>query len=211
MHSAKDVPAVLPDGAGDRGRARARRPARRALRGRGSLGVLEGAAVGDRRACGGGRSCWRSVPTSRSRCAGTWTRGCGKLADGDVDALVLAARGARALGRSDEGVPGGPQLVPAAGQGCLALEARADDRAAAELAAAITDRERWSPDRRAGARGRPRRHLRHARWGRCAEAATAGPELAAYVGLPDGGPWIRDVLGGDAGEPGALDGRSPSG
>ena len=45
-----------------------------------------------------------------------------KLADGEYDALVLAAAGLKRLGREADGVL--DELVPAAGQGALALEAR---------------------------------------------------------------------------------------
>src|SRR5206468_6492906 len=46
-----------------------------------------------------------------------------KLADGEVDAAVLALAGLRRLGRSDGARPL-EELVPAAGQGALALQAR---------------------------------------------------------------------------------------
>ena len=51
-----------------------------------------------------------------------------RLAEGDFDAIVLARAGLERLGRSDEGTVL-PELVPAPGQGCLLLEARAGDRA----------------------------------------------------------------------------------
>ena len=49
-----------------------------------------------------------------------------KLADGAVDALVLAAAGLARLGRDDVAAPlEGPVFVPAPGQGFLAVQARA--------------------------------------------------------------------------------------
>ena len=53
-----------------------------------------------------------------------------KLADGEVDALVLAAAGLARLGRRDVAAAPleGPVFVPAPGQGCLAVQARAGDR-----------------------------------------------------------------------------------
>ena len=55
----------------------------------------------------------------------------GKLVNGTVDALLLAAAGLERLGlRPDGALPLDPkQFVPAIGQGTLALEARADDAA----------------------------------------------------------------------------------
>ena len=49
-----------------------------------------------------------------------------KLADGEVDALVLAAAGLARLGRSEEAGAAldRPMFVPAPGQGTLAIEAR---------------------------------------------------------------------------------------
>ena len=61
-----------------------------------------------------------------------------KVADGELDAVVLAAAGLSRLGRLDEATelldPG--QILPAPGQGALAIECRADDTA---LAAALAD------------------------------------------------------------------------
>ena len=55
----------------------------------------------------------------------------GRLADGDFDALVLAKAGLDRLGRGSEGRPLDPAVfVPAAGQGCLAVELRDADEPA---------------------------------------------------------------------------------
>ena len=63
-----------------------------------------------------------------------------KLAEGEFDALVLALAGLQRLGRADEADGILDELVPAAGQGALALEARAG-AIAAELLAAASDPE----------------------------------------------------------------------
>jgi hydroxymethylbilane synthase len=122
---------------------------------------------------------------------------------GDYDAIVLAQAGLDRLGRGDEGEPM-EALVPAPGQGCLALEARADDVAAATVAAHLTDRaaltaltaERAvvtaldaSCNTPIGVHARERDGVLH---------------LNAFVGLPDGSHWIRDELDGDGAEPAAL-------
>src|SRR5207248_202863 len=58
-----------------------------------------------------------------------------RVAEGVVDAIVVAAAGLARLGRLDEAAevldPG--QLLPAPGQGALAVECRADDGAVATL------------------------------------------------------------------------------
>jgi hydroxymethylbilane synthase len=61
-----------------------------------------------------------------------------KLEDGEVDGVVLAAAGIARLGAtppSSEVLP----IVPAPGQGCLAVQARADDVATREAAAWLDD------------------------------------------------------------------------
>ena len=62
----------------------------------------------------------------------------GKLATGQADATLLAAAGLARLGQSEVGVALDPQVwLPAPGQGCIAIECRADDPRTAELLAAI--------------------------------------------------------------------------
>jgi len=64
----------------------------------------------------------------------------GKLAAGEADATLLAAAGLERLGQSAIGVALDPQVwLPAPGQGCIAIECRADDAATAGLLAAIDD------------------------------------------------------------------------
>ena len=68
-----------------------------------------------------------------------------KLAEGELDAIVLAAAGLRRLGREDEvsfALPA-ETMTPAAGQGALVLQARGDD--------AGRDRSRRGDRRRDGA------------------------------------------------------------
>lgn len=64
-----------------------------------------------------------------------------RVSDGDLDAVVVAAAGLARLGRGDEASelldPG--QLLPAPGQGALAIECRADDRSLADLLGDVLD------------------------------------------------------------------------
>ena len=64
-----------------------------------------------------------------------------RLAEGDLDGIVLAAAGLRRLGRGGEiafRLDGG-LMTPAPGQGALVLQARADDEAARDAAAGVSD------------------------------------------------------------------------
>ena len=126
-----------------------------------------------------------------------------KLEEGELDAIVLAAAGLRRLGREAEigfRIPV-DQMVPAPGQGALALQVRADDEATGEAVVAINDLEAM-------------RELTAERTVVTLLEATCASPLGAYaqvkggrividafVGLPDGSEWVRDRLEGDAEEP----------
>jgi hydroxymethylbilane synthase len=121
-----------------------------------------------------------------------------KLADGEVDALVLAAAGLARLGRGDAAGATLTELVPAAGQGALVLEGRPGAVDTDQLAAL------HDPDTAAcvGAERELTRELQascntpvgaHARL-----VARNELELSAWVGLPDGSTWISDRLRGPA-------------
>jgi hydroxymethylbilane synthase len=126
-----------------------------------------------------------------------------RLAEGELDAIVLATAGLQRLGRADECVPL-PELtlVPAAGQGSLALQARADDDATRKLACRLTDP-------RAFACLTAERTLVTALGATCDTPVGAHAtivnhsfvELSAFVGTPDGKQWIRDDARGMAEDP----------
>jgi hydroxymethylbilane synthase len=64
----------------------------------------------------------------------------GRVRDGDLDAVVLAAAGLNRLGLEREWVAIDPAIcIPAVAQGALALQTRADDRQAIERVAALED------------------------------------------------------------------------
>ncbi|MBJ7522401.1 MAG: hydroxymethylbilane synthase, partial [Solirubrobacteraceae bacterium] len=142
VHSAKDVPGELPDGLDLLG-APARADARDALCGAASLEALPaGARVGTsslRRAA--------QVLAAREDVSVVEIRGnvdtrLRKLADGEADALVLAAAGLDRLDRSGA-IDAHLDFVPAPGQGVIALEGRAGDAAAGDAARRVTDRAAW--------------------------------------------------------------------
>jgi hydroxymethylbilane synthase len=118
-----------------------------------------------------------------------------RLDEGDFDAIVLAAAGLARLGR-DEGAPL-DELVPAAGQGTLALEARAGDEAVASTVAPLRDRE--TEVALASERALVRALGADCRTALGAHARVAGAriELRAWIGMADGSAWAADELIGD--------------
>ena len=121
----------------------------------------------------------------------------------DYDAIVLAQAGLDRLGRGDEGEPL-EALVPAPGQGCLALEARADDEATAAAAARLTDRAALTALTAERALVTALDASCNTPIGVHARKCNGALNLSAFVGLPDGSHWIRDELDGDLAEPAAL-------
>ena len=204
VHSAKDVPGVLPDGLAIVG-VPAREDARDALCGVASLDDLpEGASVGTSSLRRRAQLLAARPDLVVSDLRGNVDTRLRKLSEGSHDAVVLAVAGLKRLGRS-EGSPLPIQLMtPAPGQGCLALEARRDDEHATELARRLTDQEalvRLTAERAVVERLDATCHTPVA-----AYASIDGDvlSLAAFVGLPDGSTWIRDALDGDAADPAAL-------
>jgi hydroxymethylbilane synthase len=129
-----------------------------------------------------------------------------KLAEGEYDAIVLAAAGLARLGRADEGIPLSElSLVPAAGQGCLALEARSGDDATRKLACRLTDPHAF-------ACVTAERMLTMALGATCNTPVGAHAkvvnhsfiELNAFVGTPDGKQWVRDDVRGMAEDPRSI-------
>jgi hydroxymethylbilane synthase len=120
-----------------------------------------------------------------------------KLADGDYDAIVLAAAGLARLGRAGEGTPVPiDAMTPAPGQGCLALEIRADDAATRAAVEAISDPA-------AAACLAAEREFVISLEATCdtpvgafAVVQDGGLHLEAYAGAPDGSVWMRDWIEG---------------
>jgi hydroxymethylbilane synthase len=205
VHSAKDVPAELPDGLAIVG-VPDRADPRDALCGASGLAALpEGASVGTSSLRRRSQLLALRPDLDVRELRGNVDTRLRRLAEGGFDAIVLAAAGLARLERSSEAVPIDPaQLVPAAGQGCLALEARTDDEAAAAEAAALTDAAALTTllAERAlvGGLGASCRTP----VGANARLADGRMTLTAYVGLPDGSHWIRDELTGATDDPAAL-------
>jgi hydroxymethylbilane synthase len=205
VHSAKDVPSELPEGLAIVGVPERADP-RDAVCGATALAELpEGAVVGTsslrRRAQ---LLALRPDLEVRDLRGNVDTR-LRRLAEGEYDALVLAAAGLARLDRAGEGAPvPAEEMTPAPGQGCLALEARTGDERAAEAAAALDDRNslvRLTAERAlVGALDATCRTP----VGAYAELVDARLALSAFVGAPDGSHWVRDALTGDPEAPAAL-------
>jgi hydroxymethylbilane synthase len=191
VHSAKDVPAELPDGL-ELVAIPEREDPRDAICGCRSLRALSpGARVGTsslRRAA--------QIRAARDDLEVVEVRGnvdtrLRKLREGEFDALVLALAGLRRLGLQADGVL--HEFVPAAGQGALALEARTGWAAPAALidpaATACVHAER-DLTRALGA-------TCNTSVGAAARVVEGGVELRAWAGRADGSAWVSDVLVGD--------------
>jgi hydroxymethylbilane synthase len=203
VHSAKDVPGHLPDGLAIVGVPERADPLD-ALCGAGSLDELaEGAAVGTASVRRRAQLLAARPDLDVRELHGNVDTRLGRLADGDFDAIVLAHAGLARLGRADAGTAL-PALVPAPGQGCLALEARGGDEAMAAAAAAITDPEALAALTAERALVTALDATCNTPIGALATLSGAALRLSAFVGLPDGSHWIRDSLDGDAGDPVAL-------
>lgn len=116
-----------------------------------------------------------------------------KVADGDVDGAVLAAAGLARLGVEPENIRAltVDEIVPAPGQGCLAIQCRADDRATRARLVPLDhrashvalDAERGLTARLGGGCALP--------LGAIAAARSDVVRLAACVASPDGTRSIR--------------------
>jgi hydroxymethylbilane synthase len=206
VHSAKDVPADLADGLELLG-VPAREDPRDALVGAPSVQALAaGARVGTtslrRRA---------ALLAARDDLDVVELRGnvdtrLRKLGEGAVDALVLALAGLRRLGRDDaaDAVLDPDAMLPAAGQGALALEGRADDGDAYAAAAAVSDLDATTCVVAERALTAALEATCHTPVAALATVDGAMLTLRAFAALPDGSEWMRDELTGPADDPEAL-------
>ena len=204
VHSAKDLPAELPDGLKIAGVPAREQPAD-AWIGKGDRldDIPEGARVGT-------SSLRRRAQLLAARpdlevveLHGNVDTRLRRLADGELDAIVLAAAGLRRLGRDDEiaFLLDPKDMTPAAGQGALALQVRDDDGAAAEAVAALSD-----PD--ASAELAAERAAVAQLEGSCntpigIHARRDGKllELSGFAGLPDGSESVRELIEAVASQP----------
>ncbi|HET6866410.1 MAG TPA: hydroxymethylbilane synthase [Solirubrobacteraceae bacterium] len=194
VHSAKDVPAELPDGL-ELVAFPEREDPRDAICG--AVSALKDLPAGARVGTSSLRRA-AQIRAVRSDVQVLDVRGnvdtrLRKLAEGECDALVLAVAGLRRLGLGFDGVL--DELVPAAGQGALALEARPGavdvDRVSDPVTTACVLAEREVTRALGASCNTP--------VGAWAQMVDGGElELSAWVGRADGSAWISDRLRGPA-------------
>jgi hydroxymethylbilane synthase len=142
VHSLKDVPTCLPNGL-HIGAVSLRADARDALVSR--LGPGGGLPAGSRVGTGSARRrlqlerLYPDVEVVPVR--GNVDTRIGLVRSGELDAVVVAAAGLERLGRADDAsvLFSTEEMVPAPGQGALAVELRVDDEQASRLCSAIDD------------------------------------------------------------------------
>jgi hydroxymethylbilane synthase len=129
-----------------------------------------------------------------------------KLAEGDYDAIILAAAGLRRLGREGEigfRVPA-DRMVPAAGQGALAVQVRTGDKETAAAVRAIGDPAAFVQLRAERACFTRLEADCSTPIGVFATLTGGTLRIGAFVGLPDGSEWIRDELDANPSDPEAA-------
>jgi hydroxymethylbilane synthase len=129
-----------------------------------------------------------------------------KLAEGELDAIVLAAAGLRRLGRAGEigfAIPT-DTMVPAPGQGTLVLQVQAGDEETTAAVAGVFDLDsaRELTAERATVRLLDASCMTPV--GVFAQVAGERLQIEAFVGLPDGSEWLRDQIEAATAEPAAA-------
>ena len=204
VHSAKDLPGEMPEGLEIAGVPEREDPADAWIGVGASLDeVREGARVGTaslrRRA-----QLLAARPDLRvEELHGNVDTRLRKLAEGELDGIVLAAAGLRRLGREQEIGFRLPveQMCPAPGQGALALQVRGEDSAAGDAAASVNDLEAMRELTAERAVVALLQATCNTPLGVRAQVEGETLTIDAFVGLPDGSEWIRDRLEGRADEP----------
>lgn len=218
VHSAKDVPAEMPEGLTIAAVPGREDPADVWIGvGKSLDGVPEGARVGTASLRRRAQLLAVRPDLEIGELHGNVDTRLRKLGEGAFDAIVLAAAGLRRLGREGEAAFALPAeaMTPAAGQGALVLQARVDDGDSLEAAAAIGDEtalRELTAERAVVALldatcATPIGVHATIGSGRAGADEGAGPgslAVEAFVGLPDGSEWIRDRVEGKVDVPAAA-------
>jgi hydroxymethylbilane synthase len=197
VHSAKDVPGELPEGVEILAVPRREDPADAFVGRASSLDELsEGARVGTSSLRRRAQLLALRPDLDVRELRGNVDTRLRKLAEEDLDGLVLAAAGLERLDRAgeisfrfDE-----DRMTPAPGQGSLAIEARTGDERVRGAVASLNDpaslaaltAERMVVAKLDASCRTPMGVRARAEDGRVA--------ISAFIGLPDGGEWIRDAI-----------------
>ncbi len=207
VHSAKDLPGELPEGLEIAAVPRREDPADAWIGTGSSLAdAPEGARVGTaslrRRA-----QLLAARPDLRvEELHGNVDTRLRKLAEGELDAIVLAAAGLRRLGRAEEigFTLATEEMVPAPGQGTLALQVRAGDEATLAAVEGVTDLEAMRELTAERATVMPLGASCATPIGVHAWVEGERLTIESFVGLPDGSEWLRDRVEGAAERPAEL-------
>lgn len=207
VHSAKDLPAEMPEGLVIAAVPVREDPADVWIGTGGSLDdVSEGARVGTASLRRRAQLLAARPDLEVSELHGNVDTRLRKLGEEELDGVVLAAAGLNRLGREGEvsfTLPAGA-MVPAAGQGALVLQARGSDAdsiaAAAEIGDEMALRELTAERAVVALLGA----TCATPIGVHAQVDGGGLTIEAFVGLPDGSEWIRDRVEGEAEEPAAA-------
>jgi hydroxymethylbilane synthase len=204
VHSAKDLPAAVPEGLSIAAVPPREDPADVWIGAGSSLDdAAEGARVGTASLRRRSQLLAARADLRVSELHGNVDTRLRRLEEGDLDAIVLAAAGLRRLGREGETAFSIPAeaMTPCAGQGALVLQTRVGDESAEAAAAGVGEQEtllELTAERAVVA---------------LLEATCASPigvhaeldgrrlTIEGFVGLPDGSEWIRDRVEADAAEP----------
>ncbi len=209
VHSAKDLPAELTEGL-MLAAVPKREDARDAWVGVGSSldEVPEGAKVGTASLRRRAQLLAARPDLEVSELHGNVDTRLRKLAEGELDAIVLAVAGLRRLGRADEIAFPIPteSMTPTGGQGALLLQIRDGDQAALAAVEGVVN----GPALREVTAERTVVTLLQATCNSpLGVHAQTEPDsdqmrIEAFVGLPDGSEWLRDSVEGNSDEPTLL-------
>jgi hydroxymethylbilane synthase len=207
VHSAKDVPAEMADGLAIAAVPARENPADVWVGAGGSLDeVAEGARVGTASLRRRAQLLAARPDLEVGELHGNVDTRLRRLAEGELDGIVLASAGLRRLGRAGEASfeIAAEVMTPAAGQGALLLQARADDEDTLGSAAP-------AGDERALVELTAERAVVSLLDATCASPigvhATLRDEriaIEAFVGLPDGSEWVRDRVELEVEQPAAA-------
>ena len=207
VHSAKDLPAQMPAGLLIAG-APAREAPQDAWIGDASTldEVREGARVGTSSLRRRAQLLALRPDLQVSELHGNVDTRLRRLEEGELDAIVLAAAGLRRLGREDAiaFTFESAEMTPAAGQGILALQARAEDGAAIEAAGGISDARAMAELTAERAVVATLDATCNTPLGVHARAGDGRISIEGFAGLPDGSESVRESHEGDAADPAAT-------
>lgn len=207
VHSAKDLPAEMPEGLAIGAVPPREDPADAWIGAGDSLGdVSQGARVGTASLRRRAQLLAIRPDLELEDLHGNVDTRLRKLAEGELNAIVLALAGLRRLGREDEvsfPIPA-DSMTAAAGQGSLVLQVRAGDAETAATIATLGDEAALRELTAERAVVSLLEATCSTPIGVRAQADGERMSVDAFVGLPDGSEWIRDRVEGGAAEPATL-------